>query len=382
MRVALCVAEVALLGLAGVAFGQERTQERLPLPGGREMRFELITPEGFDAEKTYPVAIVFPGGPQTLNTAMAAANALEPDARTRGWIVAAPATVGDQLFFNGANQHVPALMAHLRGRFKVERNRFHLLGISNGGLSAFRIAIDHPLDVLSVTAMPGYLPEREDAKNLDKLKGIPVRLFVGSDDRVEWVDAARVTEAAARGAGLDVKLDVRGAQPHVIRNLSAKELLDMLDGFRAARAADVSAIPEHAEVAAVLDQLHLLASKADEAAYFALFDPQGVFIGTDASERWTIEQFRAYAKPIFAKGKGWTYTPKERHIDFAPDRSLAWFDELLDNAKYGVCRGTGVVRKVDGRWLIAQYHLTVPVPNELMERVAGMIRMEERKKKK
>lgn len=131
-----------------------------------------------------------------------------------------------------------------------------------------------------------------------------------------------------------------------------------------------------AAVAAVLDSLHHEASAANEAAYFGLFAPDGVFIGTDATERWTVDAFRAYAHPFFSQGRGWTYVPRAgtRHIAFDPSGSIAWFDELLDNEHYGETRGTGVLRRIDGAWKIEQYHLTIPVPNALADSVVRMIR--------
>ena len=49
---------------------------------------------------------------------------------------------------------------------------------------------------------------------------------------------------------------------------------------------------------------------------------------------------------------------------------MAWFDEQLENAKLGVCRGSGVLVKADGAWKIKQYNLTMLVPNEIAEDVA------------
>lgn len=131
-------------------------------------------------------------------------------------------------------------------------------------------------------------------------------------------------------------------------------------------------------IARTLDALHEAASRADEARYFALFAPDAVFLGTDAGERWTLEEFRAYAHPIFSRGRGWTYTVGERHVAVGPDGRTAWFDESLTNAKLGACRGSGVlVKGSDGRWRIAQYNLSIPIPNDLAERVAGLIRAQE-----
>lgn len=126
--------------------------------------------------------------------------------------------------------------------------------------------------------------------------------------------------------------------------------------------------------AKVLDSLHDAASKADGKRYFSLFAPGAIFLGTDAGERWTLDEFKAYAAPIFARGKGWTYTPRERHVWVSMD-GWATFDELLTNEKYGTCRGSGSMRYFDTiGWKIEQYDLSVPIPNDMLEGVAGQIR--------
>ncbi len=127
------------------------------------------------------------------------------------------------------------------------------------------------------------------------------------------------------------------------------------------------------EIARVLDDLHDAASKAQADRYFALFAPNAVFLGTDASERWTLDQFKSYAMPIFKQGRGWTYRPVQRHTAVSPD-GWAWFDELLENQKYGTCRGSGILRQSEsGMWLIVQYDLSVPIPNDLLPHVAEEI---------
>ncbi len=130
------------------------------------------------------------------------------------------------------------------------------------------------------------------------------------------------------------------------------------------------------EIAAALDDFHDAASKADGTRYFDHFAPEAVFLGTDSTERWTLEEFRAFARPYFDQGKGWTYVPKERHITLGP-ANTAWFDELLENESYGTCRGSGVLVRVDGAWKIAQYNLSIPIPNDLAKQVVTMIRRSE-----
>ena len=123
---------------------------------------------------------------------------------------------------------------------------------------------------------------------------------------------------------------------------------------------------------AVLDDFHDAASKADEERYFGHFAPEGVFLGTDATERWTVEEFRKYVHPYFSKGKGWTYTARDRYVEIKGD--FAWFDEILDNDNYGELRGSGSMRRIDGKWKLLQYNLTFLVPNDKAKGVVDLIR--------
>lgn len=131
---------------------------------------------------------------------------------------------------------------------------------------------------------------------------------------------------------------------------------------------------EAARIEAVLDDFHDAAADADEARYFNHLAASGVFLGTDATERWTKEEFRVYAHPHFAQGKGWAYRSTSRHVTLAADGRTAWFDELLENAKYGECRGTGSLQRYGEEWKIEQYNLNIPMPNELAGEFVARIR--------
>ncbi len=133
------------------------------------------------------------------------------------------------------------------------------------------------------------------------------------------------------------------------------------------------------DVAAVIDALHAAAADADGATYFRLFTDDARFIGTDAAERWTLAEFKAYAEPYFARGQGWTYTPVERTVTIAPIQCLciAWFDEVLENDSYGVTRGSGVLRKTRAGWKIEQYVLSFAVPNDRARAVVEAIQTAE-----
>ena len=102
--------------------------------------------------------------------------------------------------------------------------------------------------------------------------------------------------------------------------------------------ADIAAINR------VLDDYHHAAANADWDTYFDLMSEDGVFIGTDARERWTKPEFRQYS----SGSNGWVYTPQSRNINVTPDGESAWFDEALLSQSFGSSRGTGVLIRAHG----------------------------------
>jgi SnoaL-like protein len=128
-----------------------------------------------------------------------------------------------------------------------------------------------------------------------------------------------------------------------------------------------------AAIGKVVDGWHDAAARADEAAYFGAFAPNAVFLGTDATERWSLDAFRAYAHPHFAKGKAWSFKSVRREVTLGCDGRVAWFDEDLATPNLGPARGSGVLVVVDGAWMIAQYNLAITVPNERFKEVKALL---------
>jgi hypothetical protein len=126
------------------------------------------------------------------------------------------------------------------------------------------------------------------------------------------------------------------------------------------------------EVGLALDSWHLNAAEARFLPYFDLFSKKGIYIGTDASENWTVDEFKAFSKPYFDKGKAWSFRATHRNIYLAKDNTVAWFDELLDTWM-GICRGSGVFQKQNGKWALEHYVLSLTVPNERMDSVIAVI---------
>ena len=120
---------------------------------------------------------------------------------------------------------------------------------------------------------------------------------------------------------------------------------------------------EKQNITTVLDNWHKAAAAADYEAYFGAMSDESIFIGTDATENWDKKQFQAFSKPYFDKGKAWNFTSLERNVFFSEDGKTAWFDELLDT-QMKICRGSGVLVRINNEWKIKHYVLSMTIPND------------------
>jgi hypothetical protein len=114
-----------------------------------------------------------------------------------------------------------------------------------------------------------------------------------------------------------------------------------------------------------IDRWHEAAAKTDADVFFGSMSENSIYIGTDAKERWTKKDFFTFAKPYFDRGKAWDFKPYDRDLHLSVDGKYVWFSELL-TTWMGICRGSGILVKTGNGWQIEQYHLSVTVPNEVI----------------
>lgn len=136
--------------------------------------------------------------------------------------------------------------------------------------------------------------------------------------------------------------------------------------------------PSPEEVSMALDDWHQAAAEGDFNRYFNHFESDSsIFMGTDVTERWTVAEFKPWAKPYFEDdGVAWTFTPTFRKVYFSDNGKVAWFDETLDTPNLGPSRGSGVLVKRNGEWKIAHYNLAIPIPNSIVDDVVQQIETE------
>lgn len=230
---------VLLLALAGATspplLARHGAEYRtLTTRDGTRLRYALVLPEGFDPARTYPVLLALPPGAQ--NEAMVESGLSRywgRQAARRGWVVVSPVAPGGRLFFQGSEALVPELLDHLASEFHVEGGTFHLAGQSNGGLSAFRIALDDPSRFRDLVVLPGVPPGDEDFARLARLRGLRVALYVGGRD-TGWRRASKRTQQRLRELGIPATLTVVAGEGHVMPTLAGDRVMELLDGFRPA----------------------------------------------------------------------------------------------------------------------------------------------------
>lgn len=130
----------------------------------------------------------------------------------------------------------------------------------------------------------------------------------------------------------------------------------------------------HSSVDELLDELHRAEAAADLKGYFGCYAPVSTFVGSDKTEHWTIKEFLAYALPHFRSGHAWSYEPiadgRKIIVYSTPSGDaplFASFNELLWSEALGVtCQGTGTLQYTDKCWFICLYHLSIPIPNEIV----------------
>jgi len=161
------------------------------------------------------------------------------------------------------------------------------------------------------------------------------------------------------------------------------ELINLVDGWKISQITDTRRTndcrtKDIAEIDDLMDDWHHAAAVADEDTFFGSMTKDGIYIGTDKSERWLRDDMRAWSQQYFDRESAWSFTKVERNVTIGASKEIAWFDEILDTWM-GPCRGSGVVIKTDEGWKISHYHLAIAVPNEEVSGYLDLIGLPQKK---
>lgn len=205
----------------------------IELEEGTVIEYGVVLPDGFDASQTYPILLALPPGGQTQSMVVAGIDGFwGEEGKKRGWIVISPIAPNGTLFFQGSERLIPEFLAQMSQQYQAEGGKYHLAGISNGGISTFRVGGNHPELFHSMMVLPGFPRSEEDFQNLDLLTDMPVTMFVGEGD-TSWIPRMQETEERLSALGGQVSLEIVADEGHLIRSLQGGErLYDLLESFR------------------------------------------------------------------------------------------------------------------------------------------------------
>ncbi len=199
------------------------------------VEYEVVLPDHYDPQRSYPTILAFGGGPQTMDVVeRMVEGTFREQAEKRGYIVVMPAAPDGQLFFEQGARIFPAFLQQILSTYKVEDGKLLAAGASNGGISAFYVASLYPRYFRSITAFPGYLPDPTAAR-IDAISGMCIHMFVGQFDELGFDTPMRQEAQFFRARGLALTYSVEKGQPHRIATLAgagAARLFDLFDRDR------------------------------------------------------------------------------------------------------------------------------------------------------
>jgi poly(3-hydroxybutyrate) depolymerase len=209
--------------------------EKTKKVGDTTVHYKTVLPNNYDPAKAYPAVLALGGGPQTMNTVDNILNRnFRAEAEKRGYIVVAPAAPDGQLFFDEGDHIFPDFLKMILEDYKIQDDKFHIAGPSNGGIAALHVAASNPQYFLSVTAFPGYMWEPSVAK-LQAISKMCVFMYVGEHDPYRWHREMEKEAEFLRSQGTVARYSVEKDQPHRLETLAGANAGRLFDGFEETR---------------------------------------------------------------------------------------------------------------------------------------------------
>ena len=227
----LAIAATAAVAMSATPPLRAELLEKTKKVGGTTVHYKIVLPDGYDPATAYPGILVLGGGPQTMNTVDSVLSRnFRAEAEKRGYIVVAPAAPDGQLFFEDGARIFPDFLKMILADYKIQDNKFHIAGPSNGGIASFHIAAANPQYFRSVTAFPGYMWEPSAAR-LQAISRMCVFMYVGELDEYRWHAEMKREAEFLRAGGTVARYTVEKGQPHRLETLAGANAVRLFDGF-------------------------------------------------------------------------------------------------------------------------------------------------------
>ena len=203
------------------AFCQNRSFESFKSTNGNSYPYALNLPDGFDSENTYPF-LIGPG-----DGTKGSDKSFFWNVKNTGqfeWVLV------EFVIWKEDPKIVAELLDHLNTKYKVEKDKFHMVGFSANSANTFKIGIQIPQYFTSITGIPGH-PRTSEEKAIKGLKGVKIQNIVGENDGY-WLRSAQDFDKLYKKLGIETTLDIIPNGGHVLKELIGKGFMTKMERMR------------------------------------------------------------------------------------------------------------------------------------------------------
>lgn len=174
-----------------------------------ELQYLLYLPEDYEkAEKEYPLVLFLHGAGERGNDIELVKRNGPPKLIEEGknfpFILVSPQCL-EQTRWNYQTQSLIALLDEIESKYRVDKNRIYVTGLSMGGQGTWSLALTQPNRFAAIAPICGWT----DTWEVCKIKHLPVWVFHGAKDNVVPVTESQQMFDALKQCGAEnIKLTI------------------------------------------------------------------------------------------------------------------------------------------------------------------------------
>jgi len=195
-----------------------------------EIPFVVLLPDDYDSNRTYPAAVVFaPGGMGKRSTDWMISSLWSDASQRTDWIIVCAAQPEKGWINHPSHHALNALMKEVRKRHRVEEDRFHFVGLGDGGRPAATYALMSRSYVRSLLMVESLAFLRWDDDEVEEIAEdeMPLTLVVTSRDGLTRQEALRA-KTLLDGVEGQVRVESVAADGPALLSVTAEQLLNSL----------------------------------------------------------------------------------------------------------------------------------------------------------
>lgn len=196
--------------------------------GGYHGGFSWYVPEYYSADKAWPVIVALHGGSGNGRDFLWS---WLREARGRGYVLVTPSALSDT-WSEDDDQGLLQILSWLSQRYRLDRERILLTGLSDGATFTLLFGLAHPGVYRALAPLCGVLhPANEIVGNLRRASGVPIYLVHGALDFIFPVALARHARDTLVAAGAAVQYHERADLSHTYPRSENNLILDWFEAL-------------------------------------------------------------------------------------------------------------------------------------------------------